>query len=295
MLSYILYRIGQFIALSLPVKFGYFVATFFSDIHHLFANKDRKAVAENLKAIFPEKSGKEIRAIRLRMSRNFAKYLVDFFRFDNLDREYINKHIHVENIENFNRAMDKGKGVVVLTAHLGNWELGGVVIALMGYPFWVVALPHKDKLVNKFFNDKRESKGIKVMALGSAVRTCLKVLNNNQLIGLVGDRDFTDSGLVMDFFGKPTIFPEGPAAFCLKTGAPIVPGFMLRNKDDSFTLLIEKPIEFQPTGDRHRDLRELMQRYIKLFEDYIRRYPDQWYMFRRFWADENMRPHPHLQ
>jgi lauroyl/myristoyl acyltransferase len=294
MVNYILYRIGQFIALTLPLKLAYFVAIVVSGIHYIFADKDRAAVKGNLKVIFPEKSDKEIRGIRLRMSRNFAKYLVDFFRFEKLDKGYIKKNIRIENIENFNQALDKGKGVVVLTAHLGNWELGGIVVALKGYPLWVVALPHKHKQVNDFFNNQRESKGIKVIPVGKAVRRCLDALKENHLIALAGDRDFTEKGRVLNFFGKPAIFPVGPAAFCIKTGSPIVPGFMLRNKDDSFTLTIEKPLEFTPTGDKEKDLRALMERYIIIFEDYIRRYPDQWYMFRRFWIDENKRPHSHL-
>jgi KDO2-lipid IV(A) lauroyltransferase len=217
------------------------------------------------------------------MFRNFAKYLVDFFRFEKLDAEYIKNNIRIENIRYFEEALSKSKGAIVLTAHLGNWELGGVVIALCGYPFWVVALPHKDKRVDNFFNSQRESKGIKVIPLGKAVRKSLDVLKENKILALVGDRDFSEKGMILDFFGKPTFFPEGPAAFSLKTGATIVPGFMLRNGDDSFTLRIEKPLDFIPTGNKERDLRELITRYKIIFEDYIRRFPDQWYMFRKFW------------
>ncbi len=282
MLNYLLYRIGQFIALHLPLKLGYKIAVFCSDMHYIFADKDRKAVKENLKAIFPEKPAREIRRIRIRMFRNFAKYLVDFFRFEKLDEEYIKNNIRVENIHYFEEALSKGKGAIVLTAHLGNWELGGVVIALCGYPFWIVALAHKDKRVDNFFNSQRESKGIKVIPLGRAVRKSLDVLKENKILALAGDRDFSGKGMILDFFGKPTFFPEGPAAFALKTGASIVPGFMLRNKNDTFTLKIEKPLEFSPTGNKDRDLRELIMSYIIIFEDYIRRYPDQWYMFRRF-------------
>ncbi|MBM3252148.1 MAG: lysophospholipid acyltransferase family protein [Candidatus Omnitrophica bacterium] len=283
MFNYLLYRIGQFIALHLPLKLGYKIAMFCSDTHYIFADKDRRAVKENLKAIFPEKPDREIRRIRIRMFRNFAKYLVDFFRFEKLDEEYIKKNIRIENIHYFQEALSKGKGVIGLTAHLGNWELGGVVIALCGYPFWVVALPHKDKSVNNFFNSQRESKGIKVIPLGKAVRKSLDVLKENKILALVGDRDFSEKGMILDFFGKPAFFPEGPAAFALKTGATIVPGFMLRNEDDTFTLKIEKPLEFSPSGNKERDLRELITIYKIIFEDYIRKYPDQWYMFRRFW------------
>lgn len=286
MFNYLLYRLGQFIALNTPLKLAYRIAIFISDLHYLFADKDRRRVKGNLKAIFPEKSDREIRRLRLQMCRNFAKYLVDFFRFEKIDKEYIKKNIRIENLHYFNQALSKGKGAIALTAHLGNWELGGVVISLLGYPFWVVALAHKEKKVNEFFNFQRESKGLKVIPLGRAVRACFNTLKDNKIVGLVGDRDFTQKGIVMNFFGKPTFLPEGPAVFSLKTGAPIVPGFMLRNKDDTFTLIIEKPIEFTPCGDKNKDLEALINRYTKVIEDYIRRYPDQWYMFRTFWKIE---------
>lgn len=285
MFNYILYRIGQFVALHLPLKIGYKIAVFISDLRYIFADQDRRNVKANLKVIFPDKSEREICKIRIRMFRNFAKYLVDFFRFEKLDTEYIKKNIKIENIHYFDEALSKRKGVIVLTAHLGNWELGGVVIALLEYPFWVVALPHKDSRVNKFFNFQRQSKGLQVIPLGRAARQCLNVIRENKILGLVGDRDFTENGVVLDFFGRPAFFPEGPAAFALKTGAPIVPGFMLRNPDDTFTLRIERPVEFTPTGNKEKDFAELVGRYKALFEEYIRKYPDQWYMFRRFWVE----------
>ena len=284
MLNYLFYRIGQFIAMHLPLKITYRIATFCSDLHYMVANKDRKYVKENLKAIFPEKSNREIRRIRITMARNFAKYLVDFFRFEKLDKEYTRKNVHIENINYFDEAISRGKGVIALSAHLGNWELGGVVVALLGYPFWIVALPHKEKKVNDFFNFQRESKGIKVIPLGKAARKSLDILKENGLLALAADKDFTGKGVIMDFFGKPAIFPTGPAALSLKTGASIVPGFMLRNSDDTFTLRIEKPIEFTSTGNKELDMKGLMRQYIKIFEGYICKYPDQWYMFKRFWV-----------
>ncbi len=285
MFNYLLYRIGQFIALSLPLNLVYKIAVFISDLHYIFADKDRRRVKENLRTIFPEKSAREIRRLRIRMSRNFAKYLVDFFRFEKLDKEYIAKYIKIENAHYFDQALSRGKGVIVLSAHLGNWELGGVVVALSGYPLWVVALPHKDKRVNDFFNSQRQSKGVNVIPLGKAVRASLNLLKENKMVALAGDRDFTKKGVILDFFGKPTLLPEGPAALALKTGASIVPAFMLRNEDGGFTLKIEKPIEFTATGDKKKDLLEIILLYKIIFEDYIRKYPDQWYIFRRFWVE----------
>jgi len=286
-LNYILYRIGQFIALTLPLRFGYRLAVLISDIRYLFAYKDRANVKANLKAIFPEKSEREIRKIRIRMFRNFAKYLVDFFRFSLIDQEYIRKNIHLENMHYIDEALNKKKGVIALSAHLGNWELGAALLALLGYPFYAVVKPHKYKKVNDFFNFQRESKGVKIIPLGKAVRQCLNVLKNNCMVALVGDRDFTEKGIIVDFLGRPAFLPEGAAAFSLKTGAVIVPGFMLRNIDDSFTLTMEKPIDFVPEKENQEAIRELILHYKTILEDYIRRYPDQWYMFRKFWVENH--------
>jgi len=287
MFNYIVYRIGQFLALHLPLKIAYKIALFVSDLHYLFSPKDRRITEENLRAIFPGKSNREIHRIRIRIFRNFAKYLVDFFRFSKLDGEYIKENIGVENRNYIDEVLSRGKGAIMVSAHLGNWELGAVVIALLGYPFWAVALPHKYKKVDNFFNSQRENKGVRVIPLGKAVRQSLNILRENQILALVGDRDFTEKGLVLDFFGKPTIFPQGPAALSLKTGATIIPAFMVRNENDSFTLRFEKPLTFTSTGDRNNDLIELTTRFKHIFEDYIQKYPEQWYVFRRFWKDNS--------
>jgi len=284
-LNYYLYRLGQFIALILPLRLVYAVAVFLADLHYFIAFRDRRFVKANLKVIFPEAKNSQLRKINRRVFRNFAKYLADFFRFEKLNRGYIDKNIKLENLHYFDQALEKGKGVVVLTAHLGNWELGGVVLAQLGYPFWAVALSHKNKKVNDFFVAQRARKGVHVIAMGKAVRSCITEIRNNHMVALVGDRDFTEKGIIIDFFGKPTHFPEGPAALSLMTGASIVPGFMLRNPDDSFTLRIEKPVEFKPSGDKAKDLSDLIKVYNKIVEDYIHKYPDQWYVFRRFWAE----------
>ncbi len=286
MFNYLLYRLGKFLALRLPLKLAYALAVFCSDAHYIFADQDRRFVKENLRIILPDKPLKEIYRIRREMARNFAKYLVDFFRFEKIDAAYIKKNVRVENIHYFGLAQSRGKGVIILTAHMGNWELGGVVFALSGYPFWAVAMKHKHKMVDDFFNTQRESKGMKVIPLGKAVRKCLSLLKENKTIALLGDRDFTERGIVLDFFGRKALFPEGPAAFALQTGASIVPVFLLRNKDDSFTFKIEPPIEFIPSGDKKRDLPELMLKYKAIIEGYIRKYPEQWYMFKRFWITE---------
>lgn len=285
MFSYIFYRIGQTIALNLPLKFAYALAILLSDLRFLFARQDRLNVAANLKVIFPEKSDKEIRKISIRLFRNFAKYLVDFFRFDKIDIDYIKKNIKLENLHYLDSGFKEGKGVIILTAHLGNWELGGVATSMSGYPFITVALPHKSKKVNEFFNKQRENKGIKVFPLGNAAKPLLRTLRKNGLSALVGDRDFSGKGMLVEFFGKPTIFPLGPAVLSLQTQAKIVPGFTLRKADDSFEVVFNKPLEFNVSGNHQEDIKEVITKYKQVFEEYIRLYPDQWFVFRKFWGE----------
>jgi len=281
MLNVWLYSIGQWLATHLPLRFSYALAVFFCDIHFIFADKDRLYTWENLRAIFPDKEPAELRAIRRRMFRNFAKYLVDFFRFPIIDQDYIDRMIKVENRHIVDEELKKGKGVITLTAHIGNWELGGLAIGVMGYPFWAVALPHKNKTIDNFVNSRRENKGDRVIPLGKAAKTCLNVLKENKVLALLGDRDFTnEAGIIVELFKKKTYIPKGPAAFALKTGASIVPGFMLRNPDDTFTLRFEKPVPYAANDT----VETISQRIRDLLESYISRYPDQGFMFRRFWV-----------
>jgi lauroyl/myristoyl acyltransferase len=282
MVNYFLYKFGQFVALCFPLKISYKIAVFFSDIHYFFADQDRAGLKANLEAIFPGITFREIRSIRIRALRNFAKYLVDFFRYPVLDKEYAKKNLSIENAHYFDEALAKGKGVIALSAHLGNWEMGGVAIAFAGYPLSVVALTHKSKKVDDFFNARRESKGVKVIPFAKAVRQSLNLLKDNQMVALVGDRDFTkEGGIIVDFFGKPTSLPKGPAALALKTGAAIVSALMVRNPDDSFTLKVGKPIYANPEND----LKEIVNQYKIILEECIKKYPDQWYVFRKFWVE----------
>lgn len=282
--SYRLYRFGQFLVNRLPLRLSYALAMFFSDVHFIFADKDRADTWANLKTIFPDKSDSELKRIRLAMFRNFAKYLVDFFRFPVIDKEYLTRKVRIENLEYVREALDRKKGAIMLTAHIGNWELGGVAMAQCNYaPLWAVALPHKTAEVNDFFNSRRESKGIRVIPFGKAARQCFEVLRRGEMLALVGDRDFShDAGAVVEFFGKKTYFPKGPAAFALKTGASIVPGFVIRNPDDTFTLRFERSREYAAG----MSVEDVINDYKRLIEDCIRRYPEQWFMFKKFWIQQ---------
>ncbi len=283
MLQYLIYRIGQSLALAFPLRVGYTIATLLARAQYAFSRKDRLVVYGNLRAIFPDMDEKEICRLAKEVFVNFAKYLVDFFRFEKVSKEYIEKYIKVVGRENLDSALHEGKGVIALTAHIGNYELGGAVISLLGYNFNAVALNHKSKQVNEFFIGQRSRTGVKVIPLGSTLRRCYEALRKGEVVALVGDRDFSNHGIITEFFGKKSMIPKGPAAFYVKAGAAIVPGFLIRMPDDTFELRFERQISCRLTGDTAADEKKVTDLCIDAIEDYIKKYPSQWYMFRRFW------------
>jgi len=283
MYQFLIYRLGQSLALALPLRAAYSVATFAARLHYLLSKKDRRIVFGNLRAVFPSENEVNLHRLAKEVFVNFAKYLVDFFRLEKLDIGFIEEKVKVVGRENLNEGLKEGRGVIILTAHIGNYELGGAIMPLLGYRFNAVALDHQNKLVNDFFIGQRVRTGVKVIPIGSALRRCYEVLKKGEVVALLGDRDFSNRGITTEFFGRKALIPKGPAAFYVKSGASLVPGFLIRMPDDTFELRFERPISYRPTGYLETDEKNVANLYVKVIEDYIRRYPSQWYMFRRFW------------
>ncbi len=289
---YLLYRFGIFLALTLPLKISYKLACVIADIYYGFSYKDRIAVIKNINMVLGKTaSDKESRRVARRVFQNFAKYLVDFFRFSKVDEDYIKKFIKVEGLGNLDEALSKGKGAVLLSAHIGNWELGASVLSLVGYPTAAVVLSHKHKKINDFFLEQRKVCKVQPIQIGISLKACYKLLKDNKLLALLGDRDFTRNGLLCEFFGQNTMIPKGPAVFSYRIGSAIVPSFMIREPDDTFKLVFEKPIYPDPSMGEELAIVTLTGKCTSIIESYIRRYPAQWYAFKYIWdKDELLRP-----
>jgi Kdo2-lipid IVA lauroyltransferase/acyltransferase len=288
MARFLLYKIGQLIVNALPLRGAYAFAQFLSDLQYTFSFQDRRSVRANIKALLKQDRIDE-RLVR-DVFRNFGRYLVDFFRLVwHVDEDFIKKSVKNADLSHVNEVLKRGKGAIIVTAHIGNWELGGVLLAKMGVPILAVALPHKQKLVNDLFNSHRQQSGVTVVTPNVAVRRCLEKLKANEAIALVADRDFGPHGLEMEFLGRRAILPKGPAVLALKTGAGIVPTFLIRNpQDGTFTMSFGKPV-YPPFVDDQSVvgddvLRGIISQYIKPVEDEIRRHPSQWLMFRKYWV-----------
>lgn len=289
MFKYYLYRFARFLVNRLSLAMSYKLGVILSDIQYVFSFRDHRAVRNNLKRILPP--GADLEAMTREVFRNFGKYLVEFLRMDGMvDKDFIARRVKIENIDRIDQALGKGKGAIIMTAHIGNWELGAVLLNMLGYPLMAVALPHKERPVNDLFNHQREVHGITVVATNNAIRKCVEQLKSNKVIAIVGDRDFTvKGGELMDFLGAKTLIPKGTAIFSRKTGAPILPTFLIREADNTFRLSILEPL-FPPADEEgvpeEEAIRGIMRQYLAVIEDQIRRYPAQWLLFREFARQE---------
>ncbi len=228
----------------------------------------------------PGSEQKHIHSYAKEVFINFGKYLVEFFRLHLLKKEDLDRKVKIPRLEYVDEALKNGKGAIILSAHIGNWELGGVFMALLGYPMIFVALPHGHEKVNSFFNQQREKRGVIVVpSLGVALRRIYEALKNNKLVALVGDRDFASGGRKMPFLGLEKIIPRGAAALSMRTGAPIIPAFVIRQPDNTHVLEFLKPIASNGSED------DIIAEYTKVIEEKIRQYPSQWLMFREFWKE----------
>jgi lauroyl/myristoyl acyltransferase len=285
MIDWILYKIGKFLALCLPLKISYFIACLIGKAKFYLSPKDRIAVISNIRTIVPE----ACRKVQLRLARevfeNFSKSIVDFFRFSKVDSDFIRDKVEINNTQYVESLLKEYPGIVIVSAHLGNWELGGAVVSRLGYHFYGIALPHLHPRVNDFFNEQRRACGEHVIPVGAGLRKTFSLLRNKNLVAFVADRGFGKGGMVIDFFGKKSTVPVGAAKFSLKTKTPILPVFMVRKKDYSFVLTIEKPVYFLDEQGKIKTERAVINEYFEVIARYIRRYPNQWYMFKSFFKD----------
>ncbi|MCM8811889.1 MAG: lysophospholipid acyltransferase family protein [Candidatus Omnitrophica bacterium] len=286
MFFYLLYLIGSTAAFILPTKFSYWVACRVADYSCWRFRADREAVRSNLSAVL-QRDHVPVEMVR-DVFRNFGMYLVDFFRFGHLTPEKIKEAVRIEGLEHMRGVLAAGRGAIGLTAHLGNFELAGAVLSLMGFPVNAVVLTHQNPYVDNFFTSQRSQVGVKGIPVQRQsprefFKTCMSVLENNEILALVGDRDFFNHGIELPLFGKSIKIPTGPAGFSIKTGAPIVPGFMIREKDGSYRLILEKPIVAPEGVAREEAMRQMTEKCLEVMAKYIRQYPTQWYGFREFW------------
>jgi lauroyl/myristoyl acyltransferase len=286
--EYWTYRIASWLSRILPEKLAYWAGLRIADQYYKRNVKGRQAVISNLRQILTARGVTPAEAtldgLARKMFQHFGKYLVDFFRYARLTEKEAKRIVSIEHRDYMDRCLKPGKGAILVTAHIGNWELGGAVLAALGYKVNALVLPQRLDRLNRMFQRQRQRRGMNVIQVGDG-RSALgvvRLLRRGEVLALLGDRDFTEKQDPIPFFGRPARIPRGPAWLSVKTGAPILAGFLIRQVDDTFLLKLYPPIFPQP-GDTVESVRA---RLCAILETVIGEYPHQWYIFDDFWSLE---------
>ena len=275
---YAIYIISRILPIGICRRLGRVIAL----TVYLFSKKDRKGFAYNLSlALNKSPRDDSIKKIIRKIFMNYGEYMADFFFLPQQPPHKIKQSFaYLKGEPIIQKALARGKGVILLSAHIGNWEFGGAMMRLSDYPLAVVALPHNTSATNTLVNRLREEKGIHVIEVDESPFSSIAILNHlrqNGVVAMVGDRDFFGNGKQIEFFGKKIRFPIGPVAIALASGAAVIPAFVLKQPDGRYFGILEDEIPLSKNGNRKDMIEKNLVKIARVFETYIRRYPDQWY------------------
>ncbi|MFZ1036585.1 MAG: lysophospholipid acyltransferase family protein [Smithella sp.] len=268
--------------IPLVVRKGFFRIGF-SLFYHLVA-KSRLIVLHNLQRSFPEKDSKEIVKIAKGVYRHFAIVAAEFFDLTSITRETIDQWVEVEGMEYADTALSQNKGALSIVAHFGNWELLTIAIPMLVRPMYIVYRPLDSPVIDNMVEYVRTMHGNSLIPKGGSGKKVLELLKEHQIIGILSDQNMAAyEGVFVDFFDRPACTGVGLAVMAMRSGSPVVPVFMARQKSGKYKLIIKPFLKAVCTDDYEADLRVNTQRFTKIVEDVVREYPDQWFWFHQRW------------
>ncbi|MBN1353499.1 MAG: mitochondrial fission ELM1 family protein, partial [Candidatus Omnitrophica bacterium] len=252
-----------------------------------FVNTDRRIIGySNLRAAFCEKkTPRELRCLLKAVYMNLSQTFFEILSLTKLSKKYIDKYIEVVNFEERQWLNNYPKGIILLTAHFGNWELSAAVSAIKGFPLVVLAREQSMKRMNELLNRIRESNGLQIVRKGITTKLIVKALHQGKIIGMVGDQNAGKTGVFINFMGRPASTAPGSARIAAKTGAYILPAFIVRQKGPYHRVTLEEPMKIEKT----EDITPYLVRYNKLLENYVREHPEQWLWLHKRWKATPLR------
>jgi Kdo2-lipid IVA lauroyltransferase/acyltransferase len=245
----------------------------------------RRVGYRNLELALPELDRREQRAIIRGVFANLGRLLGEFSQFPKITPRNITNLVEYDGLENYTQASERGKGVLMLTGHVGAWELCAFAQGVYGHPLSFLVRPLDNPLLDRMISSYRELSGNRTINKNKAVKPVLEVLRRGDDVGLLIDANtLPDQGVFCDFFGIPACSTTGLAVFALRADAPVVPGFLIwDNESKKHRLCFEPEVPLIRTGDFKQEVMINTARFTKVIEGYARRYPDQWLWIHKRW------------
>jgi len=269
----------------MPRSAAYPAAEIVAALGFRLAKRQRQAGIRNLRMAMPNLTEEERLQILRGSFSNLGRLLVEFSHFPALTRTNIKNLVTYDGFEHYQQAVARGKGIIFLTAHFGAWELSCFAHSLYGNPMKFVVREIDNPRVERLIESYRGLAGNTPIDKRNASRDILKALRNNETIGILVDQNTTrDEGVFVDFFGIPAATTTAVATLALRTGASVIPGFMIWDKvSRKYRLRFDPQVDLISTGDPARDVVENTRAFNVLLENTIRQYPDQWLWIHRRW------------
>ncbi len=283
-LSYYAFRLAGALAPHIPPRLAYRLAGPLGTVIYRLSPL-RCNVEDNVSHVLGEPIGSpHVQRIARRIFANQCRNYFDLLRVSGLSAAYVRKAVRqLSGVEHVDHALSRGHGLVLVSAHAGNIDLAGQILAVLGYRVTAVAEHLRPERLFDYVRRARESHGLTFIPSDGSLRPVFRALRANEIVGLALDRNVSAAGRLVDFFGRPARLPDGYLSLALRTQAALVLAFCRRRPDNTFSIEIEPEVELARSGDLERDIATNMPRALALFEGYLRRNPDQWVLFQRVW------------
>ncbi len=273
-----------FVVRQLPRNVSLRLGAGLGDIVYRTVKRRRQIALKNLRmALGREKSRDELEHIARSSFRNMGKTLVEFLSTPRYSAERLRSLARIEGMENVQQAMNRGKGIIVISAHLGNWELIFQIMSRSIRRLSAIAQSFKYHRLDRLVNSYRTRYGGQVIKKEMAVKQILRLLRQGQEVAFLGDQDAGDDGVFVDFFGIPASTPRGPVMLALRTDASIINVLDVRQDDDSHLITFSEPMELEISGDLEKDVESNTARFVKYLEKTVREHPCQWLWMHDRW------------
>jgi KDO2-lipid IV(A) lauroyltransferase len=264
---------------------AYWLGARLGDLAYLLLAGRRRITLENLAlALREEKTPQERHRIARAVFRNLGRHLVDFSRLRNLTPEGFARICTIEGLENVQRLLDRRKGLLILSAHFGSWELSSAIALHLGAPLHIIVRQLDDMVLDRLVEPPRQRFGSHIIPKHNALGQSLAVLRRGEVVGVLMDQSsLRHEGVQVEFFGIKTYTSKGPALLAMRAHCPVVGLFLIREAPGQHRLILTEEIPVRRTGDVQQDIEETTRLFNQVIEAYIRRYPDHWFWLHRRW------------
>lgn len=282
-----LFRVFRGCFAALPRPWALRAGARLGSLLYVVDSRDRRIALQNLAFAFPDKPEAERRSLLRRSCRNLGRVAAEYCHFRHLTAQSIERYVRIADPEAWqsSRELARERGAIILTAHLGNFELLAYAHGLMGCPVTIVHRPMRNQLVDRAIIDWRAQAGTRSIAKKEAAKDVIRALRNREMVAIPADQNQTRRfGVFVDFFGIPASTTPGPARLAALTGVPVVPVFLVREgESDRHRIEMMPEVTMVDTGDRKADILTNTQRCTAAIEAMIRAHPDQWIWFHKRW------------